>query len=46
MLEMIEEGYRATKALIPNIKELFKRKKSKKHFWIWRKRKIEKTKEE
>ena len=33
MLEMIEEGYVATKRLIPQIKELFKRKKLKKHWW-------------
>lgn len=37
MLEMIEEGYIATKELIPQIKELFKRKKLKKHWWSWRK---------
>lgn len=33
MLEMIEEGYKATKELMPQIKELFKRKKIKKHWW-------------
>lgn len=33
MLEMIEEGYIATKALIPQIKELFGKKKVKKHWW-------------
>lgn len=37
MLEMIEEGYKAAKELIPQIKELFKRKKLKKHWWSWRK---------
>lgn len=45
MLEMIEEGYNATKSMMPSIKELFKRKKIKKHFWSWRKKRIEKTKE-
>jgi len=33
MLEMIEEGYIATKRLIPQIKELFNKKKLKKHWW-------------
>ncbi|MBQ7351950.1 MAG: patatin-like phospholipase family protein [Clostridia bacterium] len=33
MLEMIEEGYRATKSMMPQIKELLKRKKIKKHWW-------------
>ena len=33
MLEMIEEGYIATKRLIPQIKELFSKKKLKKHWW-------------
>lgn len=33
MMEMIEEGYIATKALIPQIKELFSKKKLKKHWW-------------
>ena len=37
MLEMIEEGYKATKAMMPQIKELFRRKKLKKHWWSWRK---------
>ena len=37
MEEMIEEGYLATKAMMPQIKELFKRKKLKKHWWSWRK---------
>ena len=37
MLEMIEEGYRATKELMPSIKELFKRRKIKKHWWSLRK---------
>lgn len=40
MLEMIEEGYKATKAMIPQIKELFRRKKLKKHWWSWRKIKL------
>ena len=33
MLEMIEEGYIATKEKIPEIKAFFKRKKLKKHWW-------------
>ena len=33
MLEMIEEGYKATKAMMPQIKEIFKHKKLKKHWW-------------
>lgn len=33
MLEMIEEGYLATKEMMPKIKELFKKKKLKKHWW-------------
>jgi NTE family protein len=37
MHEMIEEGYRATKEAIPQIKELFKHKKLKKHWWSFRK---------
>ena len=37
MLEMIEEGYKATKEKIPEIMELFRRKKIKKHWWSWRK---------
>ena len=45
MEEMIEEGYKATKLMMPSIKELFRRKKIKKHWWSWRKKKIEKTKE-
>ena len=36
MFEMIEEGYLATKELMPKIKELFKRKKVKKHWWSWK----------
>lgn len=41
MIEMIEEGYRATKEMIPSIKELFKRRKIKNHWWSFR-RKYEK----
>lgn len=37
MPEMIEEGYFATKKMLPEIKELFKRKKLKKHWWSLRK---------
>ena len=37
MAEMILEGYTATKEVIPQIKELFKNKKLKKHWWSWRK---------
>jgi len=33
MIEMIEEGYKATKEKIPEIKEIFKRRKLKKHWW-------------
>ena len=33
MLEMIEEGYRATKEMMPEIKEIFKRRKVKKPWW-------------
>ena len=33
MLEMIEEGYLATKEIMPQIKEIFRRKKVKKHWW-------------
>ncbi|MGN0960823.1 MAG: patatin-like phospholipase family protein [Christensenellales bacterium] len=33
MEEMIEEGYKATKDMMPQIKELLKRKKLKKHWW-------------
>ena len=40
MLEMIDEGYKATKAMMPQIKELFRRKKLKKHWWSWRKIKL------
>ncbi len=36
MIEMIEEGYKATKAMMPKIKELFRRKKLKKHWWSLR----------
>lgn len=36
MLEMIEEGYKATKAMMPKIKELFRHKKLKKHWWSFR----------
>jgi len=38
MMEMIEEGYKAAKLIMPSIKELFKRKKIRKHFWSWRKK--------
>ena len=37
MLEMIDEGYKATKAMIPQIKSLFRRKKLKKHWWSFKK---------
>lgn len=37
MMEMIEEGYKATKEMMPKIKELFRKKKLKKHWWSWRK---------
>lgn len=40
MLEMIEEGYKATKAMMPQIKELFRKKKLKTHWWSWRKIKV------
>ena len=33
MEEMIEEGYKATKEMMPQIKEILKRKKIKKHWW-------------
>ena len=33
MLEMTEEGYNATKKMIPEIKNLFRKKKLKKHWW-------------
>ena len=33
MLDMIEEGYKATKELIPQIKDLLQRKKIKTHWW-------------
>ena len=33
MLEMIEEGYNATKKMIPEIKNMFRKKKLKKHWW-------------
>ena len=33
MLEMIEEGYNATKKMIPEIKNLCRKKKLKKHWW-------------
>lgn len=33
MLEMVDEGYRATKEMMPQIKALLKRKKTKKHWW-------------
>lgn len=33
MMEMIAEGYRETKKMMPKIKELFKRKKVRKHWW-------------
>lgn len=37
MMEMIEEGYKATKEMMPKIKELFRKKRIKKHWWSWRK---------
>ncbi len=37
--EMIEEGYIATKAMMPQIKELFRRKKTKSRLFFWRKKK-------
>lgn len=37
MDEMILEGYTATKQFIPQIQELFSKKKLKKHWWSWRK---------
>ena len=37
MMEMIEEGYKATKEMMPKIKELFRKKKLRKHWWSWRK---------
>lgn len=40
MMEMIEEGYKATKAMMPKIKEIFKKKKLKKHWWSWRRYKV------
>ena len=36
MYEMIEEGYLATKEIMPKIKEIFKRRKLKKHWWSLR----------
>lgn len=33
MLEMIEEGYKITKEMMPQIKDVLKRKKIKKHWW-------------
>ena len=39
MQEMIEEGYMATKAMMPKIKELFKHRKVKKRWRTWRKTK-------
>lgn len=33
MYEMIEEGYKATKEMMPEIKELLSKKKVKKHWW-------------
>lgn len=38
MLEMIEEGYRATKEKISEIKEFFKKRKLKKHWWSFGKK--------
>ncbi|MBE5738501.1 MAG: hypothetical protein E7354_02105 [Clostridiales bacterium] len=38
MKEMIEEGYLATKAMMPKIKELFKHKKIKSKWTFWRKK--------
>lgn len=40
MMEMIEEGYKATKAMMSKIKEIFKKKKLKKHWWSWRRYKV------
>ena len=37
MMEMIEEGYKATKEMMPKIKDLFRKKKLKRHWWSWRK---------
>lgn len=39
MQEMIEEGYLATKAMMPKIKELFKHRKVRKKWSVWRKNK-------
>jgi hypothetical protein len=33
MKDMIEEGYIATKVMMPQIKELFKNRKVQKHWW-------------
>ena len=33
MLDMIEEGYKETKQMMPQIKEIFKHKRLKKHWW-------------
>lgn len=44
MLDMIEEGYKATKAMIPQIKALFRKKKLKSHWWSWRKIKYDQEK--
>lgn len=37
MIEMIEEGYNATKKMIPEIKSLFRKKKLRKHWWSLKK---------
>ena len=39
MQEMIEEGYLATKAMMPKIKELFRHRKIKKRWKVWGKSK-------
>ena len=39
MQEMIEEGYLSTKAMMPKIKELFKHRKVRKKWSVWRKNK-------
>lgn len=38
VLDMIEEGYKAAKQMMPQIKEIFKRKKVKKHWWFFGKK--------
>lgn len=44
MLDMIEEGYKSTKAMMPQIKALFRKKKLKSHWWSWRKIKYDQEK--